>query len=451
MKPHQAADEDRAASSWDAVKLVARDLGFSVVDLRGPRPVGSHSRFGPKAARKTVPRITATDLGNLVAENDWLLRICRDYLEALTRAGNTLGLAGWVVVAECSGVILVASRLSGPLPEHVGPEPEPGHIYSLSALGPNPIGLALDQAAAAVFPPTENGRSRRAGGLPVAGLGVPLGNTSVPVACLGVLLPEGRHPAAQALLSQVLFSARAIGLALTLHQERSANLEVAASLAHEVRNPLAAVKGFLQLTLTHRSQVPEYSGVALRELDRAISLLEDYSLFSRAPRVAPTQTVSVDGLLSEVALLTRALASAGPPVSIDFACSEPELSVRADPPRLKQVLLNLCRNAVEAMPRGGTLTLSARREGGEIVLEIADTGVGIPPSEVRRIFEPFYTTKESGTGLGLPVCRRIVEAHGGRVTLETRPGAGTTFRVHLPIVLRVIGGAGDEAAVPSRA
>jgi signal transduction histidine kinase len=267
-----------------------------------------------------------------------------------------------------------------------------------------------------------------------------LGDRSVPVACLGVLLPGRPQTAAQALLGQALFSARAVELALALRYERSANLQVAAGLAHEVRNPLTAVKGFLELTLAHRSEVPEYAGVALKELDRAISLLEDYSLLSRAPRIQPTQPVSISGLVSEAALVARGLVAAGPQVIIDHTDSEPGLETLADPPRLKQVLLNLCRNAVEAMPEGGVLTLKAAREAGEVVIEITDTGVGIPASEVSQIFEPFYTTKATGTGLGLSVCRRIVEAHGGRITLDSRPGRGTTFRVHLPLFLKLVEG-----------
>lgn len=316
--------------------------------------------------------------------------------------------------------------------------PEPGLILSLASAGPNPVGLALDQVAAALVPPA--GEPAGAGSLQLCGLAMPLGDRSVPVACLGVLLPGRPQTAAQALLGQALFSARAVELALALRYERSANLQVAAGLAHEVRNPLTAVKGFLELTLAHRSEVPEYAGVALKELDRAISLLEDYSLLSRAPRIQPTQPVSISGLVSEAALVARGLVAAGPQVIIDHTDSEPGLETLADPPRLKQVLLNLCRNAVEAMPEGGVLTLKAAREAGEVVIEITDTGVGIPASEVSQIFEPFYTTKATGTGLGLSVCRRIVEAHGGRITLDSRPGRGTTFRVHLPLFLKLVEG-----------
>jgi len=102
---------------------------------------------------------------------------------------------------------------------------------------------------------------------------------------------------------------------------------------------------------------------------------------------------------------------------------------------MKQVLLNLARNGIEAMPRGGTLTFEARASDDSVVIRVADTGVGIEPG--LEIFNFFTTTKPDGTGLGLPISRRIVEAHGGTLTYESAPGRGTTFNVTLP---RRVGG-----------
>ncbi len=428
-----------AAVQWDALRLAARDLGFAIAENAGSGPRGvtltrRRSRAGTAAAR----RVAAADLASIRLENDWLVRTCRDYVDALTRAGNALGLGGWVVVSECSGVLLEVSAMR-PAPEPGSRRPaapEPGDILSLAVAGRNPVGLALDRAAVAILPFEQGGGA--GGGTaprfpsPLWGIGIPLGSPPVPVGCLAVLVCGPSPDGVYAILSQALFSARAVELGLALRHEREANLEVATGMAHEVRNPLAAVKGFLELTLAHRTEVPEFAGVALRELDRAISLLEDYSLFSRAPRIAPAQMVSVDGLLAETVLVARGLAASGPPVTISYLGSDPDLNILADPPRLKQVLLNLCRNAVEAMPEGGVLTLRGRRGSGEVIIEVADTGVGIPLSEVGRLFEPFYTTKSNGTGLGLAVCRRVVEAHGGRITFESAPGRGSVFRLHLP-------------------
>jgi len=444
LDTRQASSAGSAAPPWDAMKLVAQDLGFPVLDRSGAWYEGvSGLRSGRTPGRTPlVPvAVSATDLASLQVENDWLIRTCRDYVDALTRAGTALGLAAWVVLAECSGVLLEVSATTN-LTDSGSRDsrrflPEVGGVLSLQAAGPNPIGLALGQAAVVFLAPgADTGRGARKP--VVAGLGIPLGESPVPVACLGILLPHERQDAAQALFGQALFSARAIGLSLILRQERAANLEIAAGMAHEIRNPLTAVKGFLELTLDHRTAIPEYTGVALRELDRAISLLEDYCLFSRAPRITPTQRLVVDGLLAETALVARGLVASGPPVIITYLGCNPDLIVLVDPPRIKQILLNLCRNAVEAMPAGGVLSLRAASQNGEVVLEVSDTGVGVPPSDVGRIFEPFYTTKPAGTGLGLPVCRRVAEAHGGRLTFESRPGQGTTFRVHLPRHLEVM-------------
>jgi signal transduction histidine kinase len=124
--------------------------------------------------------------------------------------------------------------------------------------------------------------------------------------------------------------------------------------------------------------------------------------------------------------------------------------VRADPRQLRQVLWNLLLNALQALPGGGRVTVTARRvaeppqeagpqrrnaldEGGQLVeIAISDTGVGIEPDVLERVFEPFFTTKRAGSGLGLPTVHRVVENHGGSLSLESRPGGGTTVRVRLP-------------------
>jgi two-component system sensor histidine kinase HydH len=105
--------------------------------------------------------------------------------------------------------------------------------------------------------------------------------------------------------------------------------------------------------------------------------------------------------------------------------------------RLKQALLNLLVNARQAMPKGGQVTLRVERDGdGRVAIRVADTGVGIPPENMERIFEPYFTTKENGTGLGLPVTRRIVEEHGGTLGVTSQAGAGTEFVIRLPVAGR---------------
>ncbi len=120
--------------------------------------------------------------------------------------------------------------------------------------------------------------------------------------------------------------------------------------------------------------------------------------------------------------------------------SNPELLIRADSGHLKQVLINLVRNAADAIDGAGTVTLRPRaaragiggREIDAVILEVSDTGKGIPPEVEKRLFDPFFSTKETGTGLGLPIAARMVEKHGGKIEYQTQPGHGTTFSVVLP-------------------
>ena len=128
-----------------------------------------------------------------------------------------------------------------------------------------------------------------------------------------------------------------------------------------------------------------------------------------------------------LSLMDPVARSAGVSVAAELPESLPALSL--DRQKIKQVLINLVRNAIEAMPDGGTLTISARCHDGGVIIGVADTGVGIEPG--LDIFDFFTSTKRGGTGLGLPISRRIVEAHGGRLTYESVPGRGTTFRVAL--------------------
>jgi signal transduction histidine kinase len=104
-----------------------------------------------------------------------------------------------------------------------------------------------------------------------------------------------------------------------------------------------------------------------------------------------------------------------------------------DAAQIKQVLVNLIKNAMQAMTRGGTLTLQTGSGGDSVWISVSDTGRGIPPDQINHIFEPFYTTKKKGTGLGLMIVQRIVRQHGGHIELESHVGQGTTFRIRLPL------------------
>ena len=165
--------------------------------------------------------------------------------------------------------------------------------------------------------------------------------------------------------------------------------------------------------------------------------MQDVLSFAR-PADPKLETIAADTLLREVqGLMSPNLESRGVQLVVE---SSPELFIRADSGHLKQVLINLVRNAAEAIDGAGTVTLRTRaaraplggRETDAVILEVTDTGKGIPPEAEKRLFDPFFSTKETGTGLGLPIAARIVEKHGGMLQYQTRPGHGTTFGVVLP-------------------
>ncbi|MFQ5542225.1 MAG: ATP-binding protein, partial [Candidatus Binatia bacterium] len=139
-----------------------------------------------------------------------------------------------------------------------------------------------------------------------------------------------------------------------------------------------------------------------------------------------------DELLQELALLARADAESSK-VEIRVATSPSLPKVKADLNYLKQLLLNLILNGIQAMPNGGTLSLGANASRGNLLLTVTDAGVGIPSDVLPRIFEPYFTTKASGSGLGLAIARRIVEAHGGTIEVKSEVGQGTHFHISLPL------------------
>lgn len=220
-----------------------------------------------------------------------------------------------------------------------------------------------------------------------------------------------------------------------IHAAKLAALgEMAAQVAHEINNPLTSVLGFASLLLEDLPQDDPAQGpmhLILSEATRARDIVRDLLDFSRQRAFVPQQ-VDLNQVLREVIGLVRHQSVGRITIQERYADVLP--TVEVDPARMKQVFLNLIHNAVQAMPKGGVLTVSTSGTNTEVMVAVADTGTGIPPQNLDRIFEPFFTTKPevSGTGLGLSVSLGIVRQHGGTIEAVSEIGKGSTFTVRIP-------------------
>ncbi|MEY2668348.1 MAG: hypothetical protein RJA59_986 [Pseudomonadota bacterium] len=221
-----------------------------------------------------------------------------------------------------------------------------------------------------------------------------------------------------------------------LRADRLATLGgIAAGFAHELGNSLNVIRGFNAVALRELpADHPNRADLEAvkREVVRSAGLLERFLVFARA-RPGKAQVQTVEPVLSEVVeVLGPASKAASVGVELRYAPDAPE--VRVDPELLRQAFMNLGLNAIQAMQPGGggVLRYSGRRDGGDLLVEVRDDGPGMDEETRAKVFEPFYTTKATGTGLGLAIVRQAVEAHGGSVSVESRPGAGATFTIRLP-------------------
>ena len=215
--------------------------------------------------------------------------------------------------------------------------------------------------------------------------------------------------------------------------------QMVGSIAHEIRNPLGSVELFasmLRKDLRDQPQLRSYAehiSMAVQSMDQLLSNLLVYT----RPDCSRLGWHDTEVLIREVLTLAS---HAIPPDTVDVRCQMHPLvpQLWCDGPKMKQVLLNLVLNAVQAMPKGGTLTLTACPSPPEIQevpavhITVSDTGTGIPAELQSRVFDPFFTTKDQGTGLGLAIVHALVEAHHGRIDVESRPGHGTSFVITLP-------------------
>ena len=207
--------------------------------------------------------------------------------------------------------------------------------------------------------------------------------------------------------------------------------QLAAGVAHEIRNPLTSIKLLVQSGLRDGSELgSEDLRIIESEVRRMEKYLGAFLEFARPPKMERRPMELRALLIDTLSLLEIRSANSGVRLALE---PSPEFDLIADREQLKQVFLNLAINALDAMPAGGTLTLAARRVGGRARIEVADTGPGIAAKMLPRLFEPFASGKDTGLGLGLVISKRIAEDHGGAIVAANRAGGGASFYVTLPL------------------
>lgn len=207
--------------------------------------------------------------------------------------------------------------------------------------------------------------------------------------------------------------------------------QLAAGLAHEIRNPLTSLRGFLQLLQNDVKGKQHYFDIMLSELDRINFIVSEFLVIAKPEAIHYKQSDLKDILQSVTALLDTQAVLCNVVLQLEFETEIPQLV--CSEMHLKQLFINLVKNAIEAIPKDGQIKLTVSMQGNNLIrVRTEDNGCGIPEDRLKQLGEPFYTTKEKGTGLGLMMCFKIVEAHKGTMTIESHLGEGTVIDVFLP-------------------
>jgi len=210
--------------------------------------------------------------------------------------------------------------------------------------------------------------------------------------------------------------------------------ELAAGMAHEIRNPLASVSGSLQVLKSSLSLSEEdghLMGIALEEMDRLNDIVTEFLVYAR-PKEPAKESCDVASIINGTVSLIRNSREFRDDIDLSVSLPDYPLIMEADPGQLKQVVMNLALNAVQAISGPGRIVLGADYGIDSIMMTVEDDGEGIGAQEIDKIFYPFYSTKGSGAGLGLAIVYRIIEEHGGSIKVESEPGSGSRFIVTLP-------------------
>ena len=233
-------------------------------------------------------------------------------------------------------------------------------------------------------------------------------------------------------ISETLFKQIQIKQALVKIEKMEVLSQLAASISHEVKNPLTVIKGFLRLL--NQDNLPagkkeQYLTIASSELKRAEEIIDDYLTFAK-PDPDQVENISISEQLHKLADMVEPLSNQQ---SVLVHKNIVDVTIVGNTRSFQQAFLNIIKNAIESMPQGGDLKIESEVKKGNALINISDTGDGMTAEQQARLGEPYFSTKEKGTGLGLMVSYRIIEAMGGMITVESKIGKGTSFQIMFPI------------------
>ncbi|ANA82721.1 PAS domain-containing protein [Paenibacillus glucanolyticus] len=207
--------------------------------------------------------------------------------------------------------------------------------------------------------------------------------------------------------------------------------QLAAGIAHEIRNPLTSINGFVKLLRSSESSNELYFEIIESELKRIELIVNELLVLSKPQGVHASGPIEVLPILEQIITLMKVQAALK---NIEIIPHYPDvpISVQGEVNQLKQVFINLLKNAMEAMNQGGTITVDILLSGHNVQIVVQDEGIGMTPEQIQSLGQPFFTTKDTGTGLGLMITKNIIHNHGGTMNVESVPDHGTTFTIQLP-------------------
>ncbi|MED0988185.1 ATP-binding protein [Bacillus paramycoides] len=207
--------------------------------------------------------------------------------------------------------------------------------------------------------------------------------------------------------------------------------QLAAGVAHEVRNPLTVIKGFIQLFQINKEDQEKYFDLMLSEIERIEAILQEFLSIAKTDEI-PTEKKNIYKIFENVVSLinTKAIMTN---IQVELIADSSEIIIECSENQLKQVFINILQNSIEAMPDGGKISIHMKEMNEDgVIIDIVDEGIGIPEERIKRLGEPFYSTKEKGTGIGLMLSYKIIDSHQGAISIMSDVGVGTTVTIYLP-------------------